>query len=982
MDLTHHFSLLFLGLAIGMTYGLLAAGLVLVHRTSGVINFAHASVGLVGASAFALAVVTWGVPYYVALLPALAISAAASLVIYSGVIRRLDKAPVLMKVVATIGAGEVFALIALVINSNVTAGRLFPKPPWVPEFSVGAFLVTRSYTAMLTVGPLVIAGLAIFLIRSRIGMAIRGSAAHPDLARLAGISASRMSGLAWLIAGALSALTSIFVLAAQGGTGFGGGTAFSGQILVRALTAGVIARMSSLPLAVGAGLAIGVLEQELLFLARDPGVPDLVMLGVLLCALLVQRRGATGRAEEDGSKWLTVQPWRPLAVKEKASPYVRNLGRVLAAVALVLAVVVPIAMTSSAVVILVVILAFAIIGLSVGILSGAAGQISLGQFAIAAVGAVASWYIVGKTGNFLLALPLAALAGALASVILGVPALRIKGLMFAVATLAFAQSTPWVLRRDWLFSRGEIMHRPVFGSFAFDSSKRYYYFVLVFVVLCLLVAHRVWTTGVGRRYRALRDNEDNARAFGIATKAVLIEAFIVAGCLAGVGGALYAHALSAVSDVAFTASNSTGIVAMVALGGVGLVSGPLIGAFYIVGIPRWLPLDNAGLAGTSLGWLILILYLPGGLAQAIAPIRTRLIDVLQRIGRPSAKEGELEAPAADELEVSSVAQALGSQEWTNGDGQARSRRERKPDTGEAILRVSGLTKSFGGIKAVKDVSLDVYKGETLGLVGPNGAGKTTLFELIGGFTIPDSGTVTFAGDDITRLRPELRARRGLVRSFQDANLFPTLTVTETLMVALERTMPTRPAAEVAGWSRTERARRERAIEVVELLNLTRYADTQIAELSTGTRRVVELAAVVALQPSVVLLDEPSSGIAQRESESLGYLIHKLKAHLDMTLVIIEHDIPLVRSISDRIVALASGAVIADGDPASVLADPQVVGAYLGSDQVSVERSGTTTGGRQRRARRCKAETNSGQRCSRPAGESGYCSQHSRAVARR
>jgi ABC-type branched-subunit amino acid transport system ATPase component len=224
-------------------------------------------------------------------------------------------------------------------------------------------------------------------------------------------------------------------------------------------------------------------------------------------------------------------------------------------------------------------------------------------------------------------------------------------------------------------------------------------------------------------------------------------------------------------------------------------------------------------------------------------------------------------------------------------------------------------------------------------MGANGAGKTTLFELLSGFTTPDAGQVVFGGHDVTTMAPEHRARLGLIRSFQDAALFPTLTVLETVTLAFERLRPTNPIASSLGLHRPERSKEAAARELVALMGLERFRSKQIRELSTGTRRITELACVVALEPIVLLLDEPSSGIAQRETEALGDLLLRLRDHLGCAMVIVEHDIPLLMGLATRVMAMDTGQVIAVGTPQEVRNDPLVVASYLGGDVVAIERSG-------------------------------------------
>ncbi len=236
------------------------------------------------------------------------------------------------------------------------------------------------------------------------------------------------------------------------------------------------------------------------------------------------------------------------------------------------------------------------------------------------------------------------------------------------------------------------------------------------------------------------------------------------------------------------------------------------------------------------------------------------------------------------------------------------------------------------------------QGETLGLIGPNGAGKTTTFELLAGFTGADEGVVRYAGRDVTSSGPEARGRMGLIRSFQDAALFPTLTVLECVQLALERVDPTRLVPSLLGLKGQEKRKLARAEELVAWMGLERYRGSQIQELSTGTRRITEIACLVALEPQLLLLDEPSSGVAQKETEALGALLVKLKAELGLTLIIIEHDIPLIMGLSDRIICMADGEVIAAGSPAHVRHDPAVVEAYLGGSVTAIERSAGHGGG--------------------------------------
>jgi branched-chain amino acid transport system ATP-binding protein len=270
--------------------------------------------------------------------------------------------------------------------------------------------------------------------------------------------------------------------------------------------------------------------------------------------------------------------------------------------------------------------------------------------------------------------------------------------------------------------------------------------------------------------------------------------------------------------------------------------------------------------------------------------------------------------------------------------------DEEPDADRAVLEVESLVRSFGGIRAVDDASFAVGRREIVGMIGPNGAGKTTVFDLISGFTPLECGRIVLDGVDITGMNPSERAARGLGRSFQDARLFPEMTVTDALAVALERWVQSRSAFAAALRLPTvfddEERTALRVDELLELMNLGQFRNSFVRELSTGTRRVLDLACLVAHRPTVVLLDEPSSGIAQREVEALAPVLRRLRDDMGSSLLLIEHDIPLVASISDRLVALEVGRVIASGPPATVLEHPAVLESYLGTSQVARERSGS------------------------------------------
>ncbi|MEY2567615.1 MAG: hypothetical protein QOE35_2144 [Actinomycetota bacterium] len=265
-------------------------------------------------------------------------------------------------------------------------------------------------------------------------------------------------------------------------------------------------------------------------------------------------------------------------------------------------------------------------------------------------------------------------------------------------------------------------------------------------------------------------------------------------------------------------------------------------------------------------------------------------------------------------------------------------------SGEVLLETFALSKRFGGITAVDEVDLQLRDGEILGLIGHNGAGKTTLMDCVSGFLPIDGGRIEINGNDVSEWAPHDRAAAGLGRSFQDALLYPTLTVAETVSVALERHLESKDmlaaALQLPASYESELAVADRAEELIELMGLAAFHEKLTGELSTGTRRIVDLACVMAQQPSVLMLDEPSGGVAQRETEALGPLLVRVRDRTGCSILVIEHDMPLLSSVCDRMIALELGAVIAQGTPTEVLEHPKVIESYLGTDDSAIARSGT------------------------------------------
>jgi ABC-type branched-subunit amino acid transport system ATPase component/ABC-type branched-subunit amino acid transport system permease subunit len=529
---------------------------------------------------------------------------------------------------------------------------------------------------------------------------------------------------------------------------------------------------------------------------------------------------------------------------------------------------------------------------------------------------------------FVLAIFLGSVVSCIVAAGVGIGALRVRGLMLAISTLAFAIAAEvYIFPRPILVgTEGSVnaeLSRGKLGPIDLTLHNRaFYYFTLVCLVVVLFLIAHLRRTGIGRVIVGVRENEPGAAAFTVSPTRAKLIAFALGGFVAGLGGALLGATVETISfnNQFFRVEDSLSIVAMAVIGGLGSLAGAVTGALWVVGLPLFWPKNQTvGLLTSSIGLLIVLLYIPGGFAQLGYTLRGTILRWLER-RLPERPSKTITAPPV------SLTRRAGPSIATNPDG--------------SLIATVALSVDFGGLVAVDAVDFHANPGEVVGLIGTNGAGKSTLLNAIGGY-VSSRGSVQLLGEDISRLPPHLRARAGLGRTFQAATLFPELTVRETVQLALEARATTSFWGSLLFYPPSiakERSKRAEAAELIDFLGLGRYADRFIVELSTGTRRIVELASVLAVAPRVVCLDEPTAGVAQREAEAFGPLIKRVQRELDATLIVVEHDLPLIMSISDRIYCLEAGAVIAHGSPEDVRSNALVVSSYLGTDDRAIQRS--------------------------------------------
>lgn len=930
------------GVIQGFVYGLLAMSIVLIYRSTKVINFAVGNMGLVGAGLLVICDVNYGFPFWVSVAIALVVGTLYGAIIELVVIRRLFRAPRVIVLVATIGVAQLSLAILNAYPDLIGKGKRFPVAIG-SIWSVGGMRITGTQLLVIVLVPAIAFGLGWFLNRTLLGRTVKASSSNPDLARLHGISPKMMSTLVWSIGGLVATASMILVGGLEGSAG--SLQALGPNTLLRALVAAVIARLTSFRVAMLAALAIGVGQSLIRFNVLDqPGLVDLVLLVVVLVAVWLQSRDG---GDVGGSAFSFAPRVIALPGRLRDIFVVRHLDRIVLLGCLGLAIVLPLVITQPSRHLLYgVIAAYAICALSLTVLTGWAGQLSLGQMAFAGVGALfaasltrglkVQWTVAGaQLLNFELfgipfvaAILVGAVLTAMLSVAIGAGALRVRGLLLAVTTFAFAIAAPSWFYKLTILSGGRTGNAPfprgdLFGLDLKDQ-RTYYYVVLGVLAVVAALLGRLRRSGFGRVTVAVRDNPDSASSYTVRPGAAKLRAFALSGFIAGLGGGLLAGSAQSIpfTDSPFMVSGSLALVAMVVIGGMGSIAGAIIGAIWVIGIPALFPGSPVlQLLSSSLGLLVLLLYFPGGLVQIAYNVRSSLYAWLES-KRGAAVKSHTEAPAA-----------IGST-------------RRSHDDPADVLVATDVSVSFGGVHANDGIDLRIGAGEIVGLIGTNGSGKSTFMNAVGGF-VPSTGSIELLGTDVGSRSAAERARLGLGRTFQAAVLFPELTVRETVEVALEargRSSLIATALFLPPSRSRERSKRADASELIDFLGLGRYADRPIADLSTGTRRIVELAGLLALDARLLCLDEPTAGVAQREAEAMGPLLIEIRRELGASMLIIEHDMPLIMGMSDRVYCLELGCVIAEGHPESVRNDPAVIASYLGTDERTIARSGSAAEG--------------------------------------
>ncbi|MFF1920203.1 ATP-binding cassette domain-containing protein [Streptomyces sp. NPDC058221] len=556
---------------------------------------------------------------------------------------------------------------------------------------------------------------------------------------------------------------------------------------------------------------------------------------------------------------------------------------------------------------------FALLAIGMGLVMGVAGQINLAQVAFFGVGAYTTAILTTHSGyGFWTAAIVGLAATVLVGLLVGLPALRMQSHYLGIVTLGLALGfVNWITNAEITGGADGISGIPVPPLFGIDLADEYLYYYLEIVVFGIALAFGTFVvrTRLGRRLRAMRDDALAAGAMGAEIPLLRMTAFMLASVYGGVAGILYAGLIRYVAPETFSLTNMFLLLAMVIIGGRRSLIGCVVGAVGLVLIREAL-VDFAVYAQLGYGIVVvlMVVFAPTGLAGIPERIRQA---VSRRRKNEDVRAAELGPYLPDALPV----------DQAPGHGA---------NSGPA-LEISHITKRFGALAALDDVTLTVQYGEIRGIVGPNGSGKTTLFNVISGLYRPTDGRVAASGRDVSRARPYRLSLWGMARTFQNLRLFSQMTVRENILVVLDRSRTTtvwQYAVWPVGVLSNERRLQAEADRILKVYGLTAFADAHPQSLPYGIQRRIEIARAMAGRPRLLLLDEPAAGLNGEEVGQLSAIVRSIRDQ-GVTVVLIEHNMGLVMSLCERITVLAAGTVIAEGTPAEVAVTPEVIEAYLG-----------------------------------------------------
>ncbi len=911
-----------LGLGTGAIYALAGQGLVLVYRGSGVVNFAQGAFAAIGALAYYELNVSAHLPVAVAFGVGLVISGVAGALMHLLVMRPLRNAPALTRVIATLGI-----MVALQQAGTLIFGtEIRTVPSFLPSASVKIFgtAVGENYLILLGIAVVVSAVLWLVYRYSRFGAVTTAVAESERAAQLSGHSPDRIAAANWILGSVLAGAAGMLVAPI-----IGLDTSSIILLIIPALATCVVANFDSFPLALAASLVIGIIQSEITNYVSAPGWDQAVPF--LLVVLVLVLRG------------------RALPLRSHVNELLPEIGtgllrpvRIIVAVA-VMAVLILVTDESWSGAFTTSIIA-GIICVSLVVVTGYAGQLSLAQYAIAGCGGYVAARLAAVYG---LPFPAAIVIGVAAAVpvgmVVGLPALRTRGIQLAIVTFGLAYSVQEVLFQSVSLTgglMGTVLPSPTFFGWNVNTAtapKNYALVCLGALLVAALAAANIRRGRTGRRLVAVRGNERAAASLGISVYGAKLYAFALSAAIAGLGGVLLAYSSTFVDFTQFSVFASISVVISTVINGVGfLVGGVLAGGSAAGGVVTAIFGEFVS-SGTISEWVTLTLAVllvptlinfPNGLAAwAVSWRPPEAVERRLRPLRPRPRPGR--RPGWAEPAAGAGALAVGGQPVPAQVPPAVAHR-----VTPLVLEVRDVSVSYGGVRALTGVSLEVSPGEVVGLMGPNGAGKTTFIDAVTGFTRLRGGQISLGGKRIDGLGAHSRARRGVGRTFQSLELFDQLTVLENLRTASDPRDGRAYLTDLV-WPKAT-ALTSGARSAIAMFGLAEDFAHVPPELSYGRRRQVAIARAIAAEPSILLLDEPAAGLNESETQELGRMLRRLAEEWGIGILLVEHDVPLLNQVCDRIVVMDFGSVIATGTPGEIRGDPKVIAAYLGDEHADGE----------------------------------------------